>query len=715
MMEAKQYIRQYEELKNQEPNEDLQSIQQMERKWMKLVKDMSFGMKSMTKKQRLSCQPFKEKSVRELKKYSASIFQKVTNVNGFGKLVNKHEHVYFKTGSKGLIELYLKETNSDVNYEEKVGKIRRFDALKNETTEQWLEKVNAVLKERYTTLSEAYQIEQRLILLFKWFEIHKKVAFQEKGAEQVYGHLTNYHHKMITFMIEHLGYNLPVSAYFATKRHKAYLREKGLLKTMQILEQEIGFVSPMVKELAEDINIVSPSQEFQHVRAMKRHFIIHTGPTNSGKTYHAIEALKQADTGVYLAPIRLLALEIQEKLTEANLLCELKTGDEEILIRHATHQASTIEITPFHKPLQVAVIDEMQMIEDPTRGHAWLRAIFGLQASEIHLCGASYALPFIQSLIEECGDTMEVRHYDRQTSLVVEEEPYTFPHSTKKGDALIAFSKKRVMEIADELQQAGYKVSVMYGKLPPQIRKQQVERFIQGETDVIVTTDTIGIGLNLPIKRVVFLETTKFDGYKARHLSIQEVKQIAGRAGRKGLYEQGYVNATTNKDLIVTQLTAQENPICKSVLTPSREILQLEKGTLRQRLLAWQEAALAVPYLEKANIEVPLTLLRHIEQWEHELDIAVLVKTLQLSFDYKNDALLQLWKKYVEELKNQQPTLTKPSLAGKTFAQLETYHQSIGLYEQFSKKFNLSYSRYWSIEEKNRISRMFHQHLSVRY
>lgn len=94
---------------------------------------------------------------------------------------------------------------------------------------------------------------------------------------------------------------------------------------------------------------------------------------------------------------------------------------------------------------------------------------------------------------------------------------------------------------AARLEKKGIKVSTIYGSLPPQIRKKQFEMFLSGETEVVVATDAIGLGVNLPIRRIVFMNIYKFDGMSTRLLNEYEIRQIAGRAGRKGLYEQGYV------------------------------------------------------------------------------------------------------------------------------------------------------------------------------
>jgi ATP-dependent RNA helicase SUPV3L1/SUV3 len=110
----------------------------------------------------------------------------------------------------------------------------------------------------------------------------------------------------------------------------------------------------------------------------------------------------------------------------------------------------------------------------------------------------------------------------------------------KKGDAVVAFSRRDVLMLRDQIAANGHPVSVIYGALPPEVRRREAERFAQGESHILVATDAIGMGLNLPIRRVVFSTMTKFDGQSDRPLTESEVHQIAGRAGRFGMHEEGF-------------------------------------------------------------------------------------------------------------------------------------------------------------------------------
>ena len=97
---------------------------------------------------------------------------------------------------------------------------------------------------------------------------------------------------------------------------------------------------------------------FDEGKLYKRKFYLHVGPTNSGKTYQALQALRKASSGVYLGPLRLLALEVCETLNYDGIPCDLLTGEEAIEVPGANITASTIELCDYQKHYEVAVIDE---------------------------------------------------------------------------------------------------------------------------------------------------------------------------------------------------------------------------------------------------------------------------------------------------------------------------------------------------------------------
>ena len=138
---------------------------------------------------------------------------------------------------------------------------------------------------------------------------------------------------------------------------------------------------------------------------MERRFVIHVGGTNTGKTYQSLNRLAQAQSGVYLAPLRLLALEVQESMLARGVNCSMLTGEEEDIRPGATHIASTVEKLDPNRHCEVAVVDECQMIADDARGFAWTRAVLGCCAQEIHLCTAPEGVDILKQLIESCGES----------------------------------------------------------------------------------------------------------------------------------------------------------------------------------------------------------------------------------------------------------------------------------------------------------------------
>ena len=297
---------------------------------------------------------------------------------------------------------------------------------------------------------------------------------------------------------------------------------------------------------------------FDKARRLQRSVTLYVGPPNSGKTHAAFERLAQAHDGAYLAPLRLLALEGRDRLVGRGVPCSLLTGEENVPAVDSRVVSSTIEMVGTNKPIDVAVIDEAQMIFDASRGWAWTQAIVAVPANEVIIICSAYAVPAIENLLGLCGERCTVRHFERKQH--VELLPQPVPISALKlGDAVVAFSRRDVLMLRDQIAASGHPVSVIYGALPPEVRRREAERFATGESHILVATDAIGMGLNLPIRRVLFSTMTKFDGQGDRTLEESEVHQIAGRAGRYGIHEEGFVGvlkeaeptaARTLKDLL---------------------------------------------------------------------------------------------------------------------------------------------------------------------
>jgi ATP-dependent RNA helicase SUPV3L1/SUV3 len=275
--------------------------------------------------------------------------------------------------------------------------------------------------------------------------------------------------------------------------------------------------------------------------AKDRTFEYFVGPTNSGKTHAAIEILRAAGSGIYLAPLRLLALEIYERLNDEGTPASLVTGEERIVNEFAHHVSSTVEMVDISREFDVAVIDETQLLEDPQRGWAWTLAIAAVRAPRVVMCGSHEGLVAAQRLIARLGEKLAVRTFERKNPLRV--VPAITFAELRRGDAVVGFSRNAVVELQGEVGRRGFTSAAIYGSLSPLVRRREAERFRTGAADVLVATDAIGLGLNLPIRRIVFATLEKYDGISERLLTPQEVRQIAGRAGRYGIHEEGLVTA----------------------------------------------------------------------------------------------------------------------------------------------------------------------------
>ena len=296
----------------------------------------------------------------------------------------------------------------------------------------------------------------------------------------------------------------------------------------------------------ESINLAEYPQSFEVASRMGRKFIALLGPTNSGKTHRAMEALAKAASGVYLAPLRLLALENYERLQAARpngeeIKVSLITGEERRLAENATHVASTVEMLDTRTPVEVAVIDEIQMLADRDRGAAWTTAVCGAPAKVVYLVGAPEARRAIEALAERLEVPLEVHVLKRMAPLAMEPQAVRKLSNLRRGDAVIAFSRREVLMWRDMITEKGFSVATVYGNLSPEVRRAQAERFREGQADIVVGTDALAMGLNMPIARIVMTTAVKYNGYEEEEISAALARQIAGRAGRYGVHEEGFV------------------------------------------------------------------------------------------------------------------------------------------------------------------------------
>ncbi|WBW97085.1 helicase-related protein [Oceanirhabdus sp. W0125-5] len=463
------------------------------------------------------------------------------------------------------------------------------------------------------------------------------------------------------------------------------------------------FIPKIINEKLEVIFPKSPKDEYKEARKLKRTIYLHLGETNTGKTYNAMEKLKQSNKGIYLAPLRILALENYERLNNEGIPCDLLTGEEEIINEEAKHISCTIEKLDVKEEYDVAVIDEIQMINDDRRGDAWTRALLGLKCKEIHICGALNTKTLLIDIIKSIGDEYTLKTYTRDIPLEIDEKPFKYKE-VKEGDALVVFSKRRVLELGVYYSNLGIKSSIIYGDLPPEVRKKQYAQFLNKESTILITTDAIGMGVNLPIKRIVFMDIKKFDGKEFRLLTSQEVKQIAGRAGRKGIYETGFVGTFgDNLDFIRESIEKEDKEVEYAILGPSEDILNIKTASLSEKLAIWSEKVPQSILYEKMDIGEYLIILHNLRKYK--LPEIIQWKLIMIPFDVKVEDLMDTFLFYVDELFiGKRAEISKPTYKYESLEEFELYYQKINIYYSFGKKFEVTFDEEWVYNERRKVS-----------
>ena len=253
------------------------------------------------------------------------------------------------------------------------------------------------------------------------------------------------------------------------------------------------------------------------------------GPTNTGKTFLAIETMLSFQSGMIGFPLRLLAREVYDKVikkTDPNKVA-LITGEEKIIPSNAKYYLCTVESMPIEKNLEFVGIDEIQMCSDDERGHIFTDRLLNLRGEKLTMFMGSNT---IKNIISKLDGDLEFVNKERLSKL-------TFTGHKKisrieRKSAIIAFSVEEVYAIAALLRRQKGGASIVMGSLSPKTRNAQVELYQSGDVDYLVATDAIGMGINMDLENVFFSNLKKFDGKKLRRLNLSEIGQIAGRAGR---------------------------------------------------------------------------------------------------------------------------------------------------------------------------------------
>ena len=351
------------------------------------------------------------------------------------------------------------------------------------------------------------------------------------------------------------------------------------------------------------------------------------GPTNTGKTHLAVETMLEYKNGIIGFPLRLLAREIFDKCVEkiGAEKVALITGEEKIIPRAPNYYICTVESMPQDIIVDFVAVDEIQMCTDHERGHIFTDRLLNARGEKLTMFLGSHTMKFvISSLI----DNVEFVSRERYSKLTY--SGYKKISRLNPKTALIAFSVDEVYAIAELVRRQKGGAAIIMGSLSPKTRNSQVELYQSGDANFLVATDAIGMGINMDINNVSFSNLKKFDGKKTRKLTLSEISQIAGRAGR-------HINDGT------FGVTGE----CKQLT--SEEIEKLEKHELNKiNLIYWRNSKIDFSSLDnlvfslekKTNSE----FLRKINDCEDEKVLKLLVKNdKSLIIKDSKDWIKTLW------------------------------------------------------------------------
>ena len=253
------------------------------------------------------------------------------------------------------------------------------------------------------------------------------------------------------------------------------------------------------------------------------------GPTNTGKTFLAIETMLSFQSGMIGFPLRLLAREVYDKVIKKinpkNVA--LITGEEKIIPLDAKYFLCTVESMPIDKNLEFVAIDEIQMCSDHERGHIFTDRLLNLRGEKLTMFMGSNT---IKNIILKLDGDIEFINKDRLSKLIY--VGHKKISRIERKSAIIAFSTEEVYAIAELIRRQKGGAAIVMGSLSPKTRNAQVDLYQSGDVDYLVATDAIGMGINMDLDNVYFSNLKKFDGKKLRRLNLSEIGQISGRAGR---------------------------------------------------------------------------------------------------------------------------------------------------------------------------------------
>ncbi len=353
----------------------------------------------------------------------------------------------------------------------------------------------------------------------------------------------------------------------------------------------------------------------------EQNIVIYSGCTNSGKSYNSLLNLKDLPEGsksFYLAPLRILAVEVYEKLNAENIPTSLITGQERKITKDAKVISATVEIyrqsSNSEERHHTVILDEAQLSgEDSSRGGSWTETLITCTAKNFYIICAPYAVPLISSILERTGRKFTVKEHQRFTPLTVADKPDKL-NKIADNTILVAFSKNDVLNFKELFAGKHRNCMAIYGSLCPEVRRKQMEFFTTGEAKIGVSTDCLAFGVNVPAQRIILSTTDKWDGKRMGKVPPYLVQQLAGRAGRRGFFDAGVVSALNVDDLdyIRKCLSMTLPDLKRAYYMPSvPELAQIDAHLLADRLTKWRELNVIPQNLR--DIITPIDLDERIE------------------------------------------------------------------------------------------------------
>ena len=330
----------------------------------------------------------------------------------------------------------------------------------------------------------------------------------------------------------------------------------------------------------------------------ERKIVAVLGPTNTGKTYYAIERMLGYKSGIIGLPLRLLAREVYDKIVQVRgpSCVALVTGEERIVPAKPNYWVCTVEAMPENLSVECLIVDEIQLSADPERGYIFTDRLLKSRGKlETIFLGAETMRGPIKILIPD----VLIQNRKRMSNL-------TYAGSKKISrmpprSAIVSFSVDNVYGIAELIRRQKGGAAVVMGALSPRTRNAQVELYQNGDVDYLVATDAIGMGLNLDVNHVAFSSISKFDGRTMRFLAPNELAQIAGRAGRgmsDGSFGETGEVAALDEDVVKAIVEHRFKPLRKlmwrnselSFVSTETLIQSLDKQTESEVLVKAREA-----------------------------------------------------------------------------------------------------------------------------